>query len=234
MKSAFRWLGTLLVAFSIGTVISLSVLLGMLWWKGALADERLLGMLAAVQGIKPAPPTKPDVTLSADAEQPSLDQILAARTEASLDLDLRESAVDKALGDLRTLESQIKTESGRLDLWKQDFDARLAKLETAATDAALLELQRTLEAIQPKQAKDQIMLMLDETASADDQPMHDVVTIMKAMPLDKRRKILGEFKAEPEIEKLAEILREIRLGTPDTELIRGTRAQLQQQLNPQR
>jgi hypothetical protein len=97
-----------------------------------------------------------------------------------------------------------------------------------------LELQRTLEAIQPKQAKDQIMKMLEEYPTEFDQPLQDVVTIMKAMPLDKRRKILGEFKSEPEIEKLAVILREIRLGTPDTELIRGTRSQLQQQLNPQR
>lgn len=234
MKRAFAWLESLLVAFSLGTFVTLVVLLGMLWWKGALADERLLGMVAALQGIRPTPPAGPDNTLSADAEQPSLEQILQARMRTSLDLDLRESAIDKALGDLRAIEEQIKTESGRLDHWKKDFDARLAKLETAATDAALLELQRTLEAIQPKQAKDQIMKILEESSVGDDQPLHDVVTIVKAMPLDKRRKILGEFKSEPEIEKLAEIIREIRLGTPDTELIRGTRGQLQQQLNPQR
>ena len=40
-------------------------------------------------------------------------------------------------------------------------------------------------------------------------------------------------KAE-EAEKLAEVLREIRLGLPDSEIIRDTRNQLQQQLNPQR
>jgi hypothetical protein len=234
MKRVLVWLESLVVAFSLGTFVTLVVLLAVLWWKGALADERLIGMLAALQGIQPAPPAAPDNTLSADAEQPSLEQILQARVRASLDFDLRESAIDKALGDLRAIEEQIKTESGRLDHWKKDFDFRLAKLETAATDAALLELQRTLEAVQPKQAKDQIMKILEEHSALDDQPLHDVVTIVKAMPLDKRRKILGEFKSEPEIEKLAEIIREIRLGTPDTELIRGTRTQLQQQLNPQR
>jgi hypothetical protein len=234
MKSVLQWLESLLVAFALGTFVTLVILLATLWWKGALADERLLGMVAAMQGIRPVPPGGRDNTLNPDAEQPSLDQILQARLRTSLDLDLRESAIDKALGDLRAIEEQIKTESGRLDHWKKDFDHRLARLETAATEAALLELQRTLEAIQPKQAKDQIMKMLDERPTDYDQPVQDVVTIMKAMPLDKRRKILGEFKSEPEIERLAEILREIRLGTPDTELIRGTRSQLQQQLNPQR
>jgi hypothetical protein len=157
-----------------------------------------------------------------------------ARVLSSLDLDLRESALDKSLGDLRTVELQIKTERERLDLWKQDFDKRLANLETQATDNALLELQRTLESINPKQAKDQILKMLEDPGSVEDQPLHDVVTILKTMPLDKQKKIYAEFKTPEETEKLAEIFREIRLGLPDSDLIRDTRRDLQQQLNPQR
>lgn len=233
MKAVFRWLESLLVAFSIGTVISLAVLVGMLWWKGALGDDRLLGMIAALQGIQPAPPAEVDNGDAAEAEQPSLDQVMQARLRASLDLDLRESAIDKSLGDLRTVESQIKTERERLDLWKLDFDQRLAKLETAATDTAILEVQRALEVMNPEQAKDQILKMLEETTPGDD-PMQDVVTILKTMSEDKRKKILNVFKTPDEAEKLAEILREIRLGLPDSEVIKDTRNQLQQQLNPQR
>jgi hypothetical protein len=234
MKRIFGWLGSLLVAISIGTTISLAVLVGMLWWKGALADERLLAMIAALQGIQPLSPGSAAGADPAAAEQPSLDQIMQARLRASLDLDLRESAIDKSLGDLRTVETLIKTERERLDLWKLDFDQRLAKLETAATDAALLEVQRALEVMSPKQAKDQILKMLDEPSSAADDPMQDVVTVIKSMADDKRKKLLGEFKTPEEAEKLAEILHEIRLGLPDSEIIRDTRNQLQQQLNPQR
>ena len=129
MKAISRWLGAIIVAFSIGTVISLAVISSMLWWKGVLTDERIYGMLAALQGIKPPPPPKL-TALDTDAEQPSFDQILNARLRASLDLDLRESAVDKSLSDLRTLETQLKTESARLDSWKQSFDERLASLQT--------------------------------------------------------------------------------------------------------
>src|SRR5438552_10665420 len=232
MKAAFRWLGALLVAFSVGTVVSLIVLAAMLWWKGVLSDERVLAMLAALQGIKPPPP--PSVAaLDTHAEQASFNQVLNSRLRASLDLDLRESAVDKSLSDLRTLETQLKTESTRLDSWKQSFDERLASLQTAATEAALLEVQRTLEAIQPKQAKDQIMKTLAEPRTAVDNPMEDVVRIIKAMPLDKRKKIMAAFTTPEEVEKLSEILHMIRVGGSDTELLRDTRSQLQQQTGGQ-
>ena len=232
MKAALSWISALLVALSIGTAISLVVLLAMLWWKGALTDERWLDMLSALQGIKPPPPAS--ITASnVNAQQASLDQILQARLRASLDLDLRESAIDKSLGDLRTIETQLRSESIRLDDWKKSFDKRLADLQTAATDASLQEVQRTFEVMAPKQAKEQIMRMLEPTAPGSDSAMQDIVTILKAMPLDKRKKILGEFsKSELEIEKLAEILREIRLGGADAELLRDTRSQLQQQGTP--
>jgi hypothetical protein len=228
MKAALRWLGALFVAFAIGTVISLAVVGTMLWWKGVLTDERLFGMLAALQGIKPPPP--PSITgLDTDAEQPSFDQILHSRMRASLDLDLRENAIDKSLGDLRTIEKALHSESTRLDSWKQSFDERLASLQTAATEAALLEVQRTLEAIQPKQAKEQIVKMLQDPKTDVDDPMEDIVRILKAMPLDKRKKILAEFKTPEEVEKLHEILRVVRLGGSDADLLRETRGQLQQQ-----
>jgi hypothetical protein len=217
----------------VGTVISLAVLVGMLWWKGTLTDDRWLGMLAALQGIEPTKTAAAAEDPAAD-EQPSLVQLMEKRLGASLDLELRETAIDKSLGDLRLLESQIKTENERLDKWKQSFDIRLAKLESQTTDEALLQLQRMLEVMSPRQAKDQILRMLKEASNTDDDPMRDVVTILKTMPSDKQKKILAEFKLEPEEEKLAEVLRQVRLGSPDADLIRNTRQELQQQLQPQR
>jgi len=234
VKSALRWLGALIIAFSIGTTVTLVVLVAMLWWKGVLADERVLAMLAALQGIKAAPRVETTNVVNTADEQPSLGQIRDARLRSSLDLDLRESAIDKSLGDLRTLEKSLQSESARLDHWKKSFDDKLARLQTAATDSSLLEVQRTLEAIQPKQAKEQILLMLKEPATTSDDPMQDIVTIFKAMPLDKRKKILFEFKTPEEVEKLAEILQEIRLGEPDAGLLRDARGQLQQPAGSQR
>lgn len=227
--------GAILLWFCVGTVLAQGALLSVLWAKGFLSQERVLSALAAWQGLDihstaSAAHTAPDE----QREEPSYDEIVRRRALLSLDLDLRESAIDKSLSDLRNVETQIRTERERLDGWKQSFDDRLASLQTTTTEAALQELQRTLEAIAPKQAKDQLLNMLDSPANRHDRPMQDVVSVIKAMPLDKRKKIFGEFKTPQEVEKLGEILQEIRLGTPDSDLIRDSRSQLQQQLNPQR
>ena len=224
-----RGLGMVLVWFCIGTVLAEGVLVGMLWWKGAFSDDRALAMYAALHGIVPAssaasraPAAEPN------QEQLSLVEVAQRRMLTSLDLDLRETALDKGLADLRNIRAEIETEDSRLNLWKQTFDIRLKKMETTALDTSLLEVQKTLEAIQPKQAKEQILKMLDDAPDGhNEEAMQDIVKILKAMPLDKRRKILGEFKSEDEATTLSEILREVRLGAPEVDLIRDTRASLQ-------
>ncbi|ADB18992.1 hypothetical protein Psta_4345 [Pirellula staleyi DSM 6068] len=222
-------LGSLFAAFCIGTVVSLFVLAGVLWSKGFLTGDRMTAAMAAFYGIQPKTTAETSTSATDVTEQPALDDLSSKRVLASLDLDLRENAIDKSLGDLRALQTQIKTERERLDQWKMSFDQRLATLETATTDSALAEVQRTLESMQPKQAKEQILKMLEASPrGANDKPMRDIVTIIKALPLDRRKKILLEFKTPDEAEKLAEILREIRLGTPDIDVIRDSRNQLQQ------
>jgi hypothetical protein len=236
MMRIIGWLGSAVVAFCVATVISLGVLGSMLWMKGALSGDRYLAILAAVYGIpQDGAAKKAEGSETKNPEQPSLEAVMERRALASLDLDLRESALDKGLQDLRSLESQIKTERDRLDLWKQSFDKRIATLETGRTEQAIVELQQAIEAMQPKQAKDQLMQILNTPPkSAEDTPLHDVVNLLKNLPLEKRKKIYAEFKLPEEVEKLSEILREIRLGAPESELLRDTRKQLQQQLNPKK
>lgn len=236
MMKILGWIGSAVVAFCVATVISLGVLGGMLWMKGALGGDRYLAILAAVYGIpQDGSAKKVEAGKDTNPEQPSLEAVLERRALTSLDLDLRESALDKGLQDLRSLESQIKIERDRLDLWKQSFDKRIATLETGRTEQAIVELQQAIEAMQPKQAKDQLMQILNTPPkSAEDTPLHDVVNLLKNLPLEKRKKIYAEFKLPEEVEKLSEILREIRLGAPESELLRDTRKQLQQQLNPKK
>lgn len=227
--------GSLFMYFCVGTVLAGVVLLGALWSRGVFTDERATNVLAAVYGLPL--PSKEGAAKAAGGEspeQPSFQLILDRRALASLDLDLRENAVDKSLADLRNIELNVQEERRQLDLWKLSFDARLKELESSTADEALQELQRTLEVINPKQAKDQILHMLQTPRGKEDKPLNDIVNIFKAMSLDKRKKIIAEFKSPDETEKLGEILREIRLGMPDSEAIKDSRNQLQQQLNPTR
>ena len=106
------------------------------------------------------------------------------------------------------------------DLWKE---ARESGLE----DERIQDTQAELLSMKAKQAKDQLTRYLD-----DPELLPFVVTNVKAMPLEQRKKILAEFKTEEETDQLHEILRRIRLGVPDVQTIRETRQRVKQFVTP--
>jgi hypothetical protein len=224
-----KFLPAIVLYTCVATVVVEAGAVGAMSMQGMLTRERLFQCLAALYGVnlreieeEALSAAKPPLP-----QQPAYEEIVKQRALAARDLDLRESAIDKALADMRALTAQLKMERERYDQLKLQFDARLAALEEVFADTALQEVQRTLEAINPKQAKDQILRMLEE-ASPDEQEevTRDVITMFKSMPIDKRKKIVGEFKTEEEAAKLHEILKDVREGIPDLSLIRSTRAQL--------
>jgi hypothetical protein len=219
--------------FCVATVVAAGVGVVMLYQKGAFSDERVLNMWAALHGIDlPGGATSASGDGRDAEEQPAYEDILTKRTLAALDLDLRENTLDKALGELRTIELKIRTEQERFDKLVVSYEDKLKGLEANAGDAAILETQRTLEALPPKQAKQQLLNLLEESPSPGiESPMAAVVALVKAMPIERRRKILQEFKTEAEDEKLAEILKEILRGAPDVPFLKQAREELQN-LNP--
>lgn len=228
MKRILALLGQAFMYFCAATVVALAVGIAMLYQKGAFHDDRLLHMWAALHGI---PLPSGDTVVSEDhrdEEQPAYDDVLNKRTLVSLDLDLRENTLDKSLIELRAIEMKIRTEQERFEKLVSTYDVQLKRLEANAADAAVLETQRTLEALPPKQAKQQLLNLLDESPSPGiENPMAAVVALVKAMPLDRRRKILAEFKTEVEEGKLADILKEILRGAPDVPFLRDARNELQ-------
>ena len=224
-----RMLGMGLLYFCVATVLAQIVVVAMLWWKGAFSDDRVVAMFAALHGIHPQTPGSSKTAVDEKdhpREQASLDEISKKRLLASLDLSLRETTLDKSLVDLRTLQQEVATDIQRINLWKDGMDKKIAEAEGSILDARMLELQQTLMAMNPKQAKEQLLKQLETSPTGQPGAMSDVVKILLGMPLDKRKKILGEFKTPQESEKLADILREIR-KSPDLDSLRDSRKELE-------
>ena len=225
-----RMLGVALLYFCVATVLAQIVVVGMLWWKGALGDDRVVAMFAALHGIHPETPSAAAAATAKDEhphEQPSLEEISKKRLLASLDLSLRETTLDKSLVDLRTLEHEIATDFERLGQLKEGMDKRIEQSINTVLDSGLQEWQQTLMAVSPKQAKEQILKTLETASDAKDtRAMYDVVRILKAMPLDKRKKILGEFKTAQESDTLNKILDDIRRSPVEVDMLRDSRSQL--------
>lgn len=222
MKIA-RLIPLLFVCFCVGTVLAQGAGLAVVWSKGWLTSDRAFQVLAVLHGIAP---TGGDAGSSdqptAEGEQISHDDVVRSRAKESLNLTLRENAIEKGMTDLRRLEVELKKDRDRFDDLKRNYEGELNKLRNIAQNEALLETQRTLETLQPRQAKEQLLLMMDKG------DMKHVVTIIKSMGMDKRKKILGEFKTPDESTKLYEILHEIRSGTGEADLIQSTLDQLEE------
>jgi hypothetical protein len=233
MSRILNALATGMMYFCVATVLAAVVGFAMLYQKGAFNDGRVLNMWASMHGL--------DVSLADHAAQnqetqeyPSYDDVLNKRMLVSLDLDLRENAIEKTLAELRATEAKIRTERDRFDRLVTSFDQKIKDLESNATDEAILETQQTLEALPPKQAKQQLLNLLEGPPSPGiENPVAAVVSLVKAMPIEKRRRILAEFRSEEEETKLSEILQEILRGAPDVPLLRQARDELQK-VSPER
>ena len=231
MKKILHLLFAGFIYFCVATVIAQSVGVGMFWWKGGFSGDRSLQLLAVLNGldlhefwtqVEQAAKVRPE-------EQVAYEDIVAARVKVGLDSDLREQAIQRAISELRVLESQLKAERASFEKVKKTFAESLDQQQKLAADAALQELQDTMFALAPKQAKEQIMLWLRNPAENYPLPgrdvVSDVVTLLKQAPLDRQNKIFKEFKTPEETERLHEILEKIRRGDKE-ELIHHTRDQL--------
>jgi hypothetical protein len=224
MSRLFGALSAAFVYFCVGQTLILLILLGAFVAKGHLNHDILMQISAVVQGVDLADvQTKIDGARAKERlPQPSLDDVAEARARKARDLELREQELRNQLNLIRQEQGKLITEADRYQRIQNDFEKRLKALREGAIATNLENARLILENMKPKQAKEQIQLMLD----ADE--MKQAVALLSNMPIEKRAKIVAEFKTEPESEKLAEMLRLIRAGEPEVTLIDETKRNLTQ------
>jgi hypothetical protein len=220
----------LLTYICVATCITLSIGVGYAAGTGRLNRDKLLRMLAIAYDIDPLAATEDETSVAdaPDREDPAIDDVVEFRAMKDLDLDLRQQSVLKGLDRLSTMQSQLMIEKQRYGELRDAFAARLKDLDDKALREAMADVQRSLEALQPKQAKEQLLRILEEEPGDNDQAMRAVVGIIKGMSIDKRKKIFSEFKTEEESKQLALILRMIRNGYPERKAYEDTLENLKQ------
>ena len=225
----FRLPLTALTLLSVATVIAQVAMLGMLYARGNLSQAKVVEVIAISKDVdletmwqKLEAASKP-----VEVEQVSFEEVLTARKHLSLDLDLREIAADKGLIDVRQLGILLEDERRQYDTLKQEFDQRIENVRLGAVDEGLKEVQRQLESVDAKLAKDQVLRILGNADLPPETSMNFVVTMFKNMPLDRKKKIMGEFKTAEDRQQLNMIMSQIRLGVPDVEVIRQAREQFE-------
>jgi hypothetical protein len=214
---------TVFVYICVGTIISQVVIAMYLISAWKIDGERWLQVVAAAQGIPTAEPgqeqKKPP---EQSAEQPSYDQILEARATKYRNLELREHELRNNLAQIQFEKNKLAEEKKQYKQLRDGFDAQLLSMREGSAATGKDEVRRTLESIKPKQAKTLILEMLDNKET------DDVVALLLPMPDNKRARIFAEFKTAEELEKLSEVLRRVREGSPAAKAEDETRKQLEQ------
>ena len=151
---------------------------------------------------------------SKDVEQPSFDEILDQRKMTSLDMDIRLRSQQEFRDELSIMLAELRDDQDRFSDRLLAFRTELKELGEEAQENGLQEVQRTLQALDPEQAKQQLLIMYD------DKRIDDVVTILQAMSTDARKDIVAEFTTQADVEILADVLHRISEGMPVSSLIK--------------
>jgi hypothetical protein len=233
MKKLMRLLYAAFVYFCVATVISLTIGGYFFWSKGGLAGNRMSQFLIVLSGldiyefwkeIEGAARREPE-------ETPPYEHLLEKRAQANLDLDLREVALQRAVGEIRLIEQQLRDQRSEFDQVRQAFDSELVRREKESTRQALQQLQETMQALSPKQAKEQILMWLENPGR--DYPFpernvnNDVVQLIQGMAGDRQAKLFKEFKGDKEKKILNDLLDQIRRGNQE-DLLRDAKEKLDQ------
>ncbi len=208
----------LFLYFCAATLLAQLIIVGYLGATWRLNREKVIQMLAIAQGI--------DLFAAREEAQSDEEEIppeelsyqdwIDRRATMFRDVELREVALENALARLKTDQQQLAQDRKALELLQAGFQTELLALQQGAEVEGRQTVARILESIKPKQAKDQILEMLDN------EELDEVVILLRDMTESKRAKIITEFKTPEENEKISEVLRLIRQGEPQSSMASQT------------
>ncbi|QDV27123.1 hypothetical protein [Aureliella helgolandensis] len=215
-----QMLTRLFVAFCVGTVVAQAIVFAMAGARGNLKKETLVKGLALFNGIDiSADQLEETLNRSRNTPNPTYEDVEQERAQQDRNLDMRQGSIKHQRDQVSAMLAELQAKSSAFDRRTKEFYELLDSKEKGLLAASLTEVKLTLEALGPEQAKDQILRMLEVDL------LDDVVAIVKEMPMDKRKKIFGEFvnEADKEPEQLHKILMRLREGEPTKGVIQNAR-----------
>ena len=207
--------------FAASMFIAQTLLFAYLAFAWKIDRDRLSQIVATAQGYdlyKLAEETRRE---QIDAiQQLTYDEVLRERANRLLqgDMDQARSGLleDAVLAQIRQFEDRKK----QFDEIVRNFEKRLADLEKERKSAGFNELVTDMSLLDAALAKKHIMEMLKN--KQEDR----VVEIFNALEERPRKKLLNAMREEEDTEKLADILRRIGDGEPESRLAQEARDEL--------
>jgi hypothetical protein len=221
MKKILNFAWMLLVGFCLGTIITQTLVAAVIWPRLKLDKERCSRIAAIAQGIEPAAKEGVKSSKAASSEQPSYQEVIETRSVKYRNLELREQQLRNNMAQVQSQESQLADEGKRYKQLREAFDAELAELEKKSTSAGMTEVRQTFEKLDPAQAKELLVEMLDK------KEIDKVVVLLRDMQLKSRTNIIAEFQTPEDLDKISEVLRRLREGEPEADIVDNAKGKLE-------
>lgn len=222
MKKILGLISAGVVYFCVATVIAQGLMVGYLAGRGGLSGENLNQILALAQGADIAELAPPASAPEGDKgrEEQSLDEMASQRALLVRDMELREQALRRGLDSLEAGRQRLVNERREYVTERTEFERALAEAKRGSTEAGEENVRGIISNMKPKQAKELLVNMLDQSE------LDEVVRLLSQMPASKRKKIVDEFKAPDELKQMKEILGLMRRGGTEAQMLEETQAAL--------
>lgn len=211
-----RLLTALIGYVSTATVLSAAMGLGYLWQTQRLDDEKVFRIMAIVhdvdiQGLKSE---KAQEESGIPEEEPSLDDVGRYRSVIARNYEVQQDALKKGRQLYDQSYNAIKEEMRRLNETIQEIESKIEQEGELSSKEAITKVVRDLQLLAPEEAKDLLLLTLDQPDG-----MNDVILLMNAMATGKLKNILKKFKSDEELAQLHEIHKTMLSGGAQQEMM---------------
>lgn len=210
-----RLLFSFIVYVCVATVVSAAVGIAYLWQTERINDQKIFHILALLHDV--------DVERIAEEKQYPEQQVLPEEMsleETDRKRELLERNFEAKLDALKRGRQefdrrlrQLSEATERFDRLAKDLENRLKQQGELTSKQNIQEVVRNLELMRPEQAK-QLMMM-----TIQDDRMNDVIMLMNSMNAQKLRSIIQQFESADEISKLHEIHRLMLDGGPQKQVL---------------
>jgi hypothetical protein len=219
-----RGLGSLFAYVCIATLLAQICGLFLLIGSGRIQKTDVSYAIGIMTGVEKIPDStlQASTTVEPEIVQPSVEQIASQRAIISRDIELREAELRRMLERLKIQRINLERDERTHTRIKEAFEAELKKIREGVIADGTENVRLVLENIRAKQAKEELVQMIEK------KEINEVVLLLSAMPATKRAKIFTEFKTREEIEHMDEILRLMRKGVPEVNVVEKTELNLKE------
>jgi hypothetical protein len=194
-------LGALVGYVCTATVIALLAGFAYLWQTDRLNDEKLFRMVALFHDVdlRQLAEAQRNTDETVPPEDVSIEEAMRRQQVMDRNYEVKLLALRRGRQEWDLRLQELNEKIDRYDRMAQDWQSKLQERQQLTTKENLTTVVGQLEALQPEQAKEELMLWIK------DDRIDDAILIMNTMSENKRGKILKKFLTADEKSKLYEI-----------------------------